>query len=402
MKLINFKIWGGLLVFCLILSCTSNTKKIENVNQGKLTATMQLSEVQTKRIILDTNTAPKPQYIQIYKDINNLLNLTFLNTYNNSIYFYNYQTSAFLKKISYDKKGPDGIEMPLGYHIKNMDSIYVFNYINLELLIANDKSKVLGKIPLTENQDFKKSSSQSLYYSQFLPETSNPFLETSKELLLPAQYIRTIPDSLISKIKFLERVNLKTNELTLNDTYPASLYGKNYNWDDETFTEVFGELHPDGDKLIYSFPISHELYITKIGSEQYKTVYGGSNFAGTILSIDKKPNKTTRENLIQHIASQDLYAAIKYDKYRKVYYRFLRRAIPNATIKTQIKEKPITVIILDSNFAYLGETTIGTSEDWHWQNSFVTQEGLNIEFIDKKDVNEASLNFKIFVPKKIK
>jgi len=401
MKCINLKIYY-LLFFLLLLSCTSNTNKIENRKKGKLQESMELAEILTKSIALDSNTSPKPQYIQIFKDENGLQNLTFLNTFNNSIYFYNYKTSEFIKKITYDRNGTDGIEMPLGYHIKNMDSIYIYNYSNLELLITNSKSKVLKKISLIGNHNFKESSKVLLYYPQFFPGTSNPFIETDKELLLPAQYPRTISDSLLSKIKFLQRVNFKNNEVAFNNFYPSSLYGNNYNWDDEIFTKVFAEIHPNGNKLIYSFPVSHNLYITTVGSDEYKVIYGGSNFARTITSIDKKVKENTREKIGQHIASQDLYGAIKYDKFRKVFYRFLRKGIPNASVHMQIKKQLIAVIMMDSNFNYLGETVIGASEEWNWQNTFVTEEGINIEYLDSKDISEENINFKIFIPKRIK
>ena len=44
------------------------------------------------------------------------------------------------------------------------------------------------------------------------------------------------------------------------------------------------------------------------------------------------------------------------------------------------------------------ETGRGTGEDWQWENSFVTKEGLNIEYIDDKDLSEMYMTFKTFVP----
>ena len=55
---------------------------------------------------------------------------------------------------------------------------------------------------------------------------------------------------------------------------------------------------------------------------------------------------------------------------------------------------------MDEYFNYPGETVIGTGEDWYRQNSFVTKEGLNIEFIEK-DPEEKYLTLKIFTIKKI-
>ncbi|EOR95313.1 hypothetical protein ADIARSV_1508 [Arcticibacter svalbardensis MN12-7] len=55
---------------------------------------------------------------------------------------------------------------------------------------------------------------------------------------------------------------------------------------------------------------------------------------------------------------------------------------------------------MDKNFKYLCETNIGNGEDWNWQNSFVTKEGLNVEYTGNKN-DESHLTLKIFNLKKI-
>jgi hypothetical protein len=67
-----------------------------------------------------------------------------------------------------------------------------------------------------------------------------------------------------------------------------------------------------------------------------------------------------------------------------------------ATLSTPLGEKPVIVIIMDEQFNYLGETLIGTGKQWNWENSFVTEDGLNIEYIDDNDTEEEYLNLKIF------
>jgi hypothetical protein len=94
-----------------------------------------------------------------------------------------------------------------------------------------------------------------------------------------------------------------------------------------------------------------------------------------------------------------MYSAIKYDRFNKVYYRFLLSGIPATVNRAMEKEKPISIIIMDENFNYMGETTIGTCKDWYWQNSFVTKEGLNIEYLEK-NIDEEYLILKIFTLKK--
>ncbi len=395
----NFKLLSIYLSLLILAACNTRIVKIKNEKKEQLNAICQMESNDTKKILLDSVTAPKPQYIQVIEDSTGVRQLTFLNTYDNSIYFYDYNSLQFLKKITWNKSGPDGIQGCKGYYIKNMDSIYIYNMPFTEIVHTNSKGKILGKISMRGRKELKD---WPLYYPQYYPQTVNPFIETGGKLILTGQYFPSIPDSIITRFRFSAQIDIKSNEINFRHIYPAQLYGSGYNWEGGLFTEVFPELHPDGDKVIYSFPVTHELYIAKIEADTYRKIYAGSNFAETIYSIDRKvPRKTPAELILVHWARQDMYAAVIYDKYRKVYYRFLRKGIPNATIRTRKEEKPITVIIMDEKFNYLGETVIGTGEEWYWENSFVTQEGLNIEYIEK-DFEEVFLTLKIFTIKKIK
>ena len=81
------------------LSCSNKTAEINNPKKGALIKSKILKQIETKKITLDSVTAPNPEFIQIYQDSSNTPKLTFLNSYNNSIYVYNYKDLSFLKKI---------------------------------------------------------------------------------------------------------------------------------------------------------------------------------------------------------------------------------------------------------------------------------------------------------------
>lgn len=385
------------IVIFLLTACTSNTAKIKNEKRGQLKASIKIEVSDEKKIKLDENSAPKPIYTQLFTALDGERYFTFLNEYNNSIYFYNYNTLTFDKKITWEKNGPNGVASLKAYHIKSLDSIYLYNKRVLEFILSNSKSEVLSKTSLCDNK--LKDPKWGFKYPQYNPQTVIPIIATGNELILNGFFFGSIPESILSKFNFTARINFKTNQLKFSNTYPPSLYGYNYNWEGELFTEVFSDLHPDGDKLVLSFPVSHDLYLADLNDGKYKKIYGGSNFANTICSLNKNPKNTTDKEIMSRIIQQDEYTAIKYDKYRKVYYRFLLKSIPNATIRTNWKEKPIAIIIMDEKFNYLGETVIGTGKEWNWQNSFVTEEGLNIEYIEKS-FDEVSLTLKIFTLKK--
>ncbi|MDR1258032.1 MAG: DUF4221 domain-containing protein [Tannerellaceae bacterium] len=378
------------LSIAMLVSCTDRVATIKNEKAGKLVATHQLTAVAEKRIFLDDDTAPQPPYMQMIEDVPGMRILTFLNPHNQSVYLYDYDTERYIKKISYEKEGPDGILNPAGYYIKNMDSIYVYNMPLIELVLTDSAAHVKDKISF-----YNKEPDWALYNPQYLFSTTCPMINTGNRLVLPGMVPFSFPDTLIDKFRFTTHIDLGTGRIEYHNTYPEKLYGHNYNWNDVVFTQAYPALSPTGE-IIFSFPVSHNLYVTKPGTDDYTTVYAGSNVARTIRSIDREQRGTPSELIWVSYLQQDTYSAILYDPWRHVYYRFMEQGIPDATTATQAKEKPIIIILMDELFNYMGETAIGTGSEWNWKNSFATEEGLNIEYIDNKDLDEAYLNFKIF------
>jgi hypothetical protein len=350
-----------------------------------------------KSFYLDDNTAPKSPYIQIYEDSSGVRMLTLLNQYTNSIYFYNYETASYIKNIVYDKEGPHGILQIEGYYIKNEDSIYLYNRPLIEIALTDSKSHVNNRYILRS-----EVPNWPLYYPQYMLNTICPFIEINGKLILTGINPYSISDSLINKFKFTASIDIKNGQIEYHYTYPKDLYGSNANWDDPLYMQAYPELSHTGE-IIHSFPMSHNIYLTKWGSESSRKVYAGSNVAKTIHSIDAVPHRMSEKTIVTHYLQQDLYKAIRYDPYRKVYYRFMLQGIPDASLGTSVEKKPVVIIIMDEQFNYLGESIIGTGEEWNWKNAFVTHEGLNIEYIEDitKDLNETYLNLKIFKIEKL-
>ena len=121
-------------------------------------------------------------------------------------------------------------------------------------------------------------------HPQFIPRTAIPFIKAQDELLLPGYYTAFIPKSVIFHFKFTGRINLKTNDVNFSYLYPEPLYGNNNNWPGWGFTDVFVDYNIDGNLLIFSFPVSHDLYISNLKSEKYSKVYAAV-LAVTLLEL---------------------------------------------------------------------------------------------------------------------
>ncbi|WP_396603273.1 DUF4221 family protein [Algibacter sp. R77976] len=384
-------------------SCSNNTNELKNPKAGELKKIKTLKQINIKEFSLDSITAPNPAYIQIYKDSVNDLNLTFLNSYNNSIYFYNYRDLSLIKKVSFPKEGPNGILKPAGYFIKNLDSIYIYNRALLEIIIANDNSEISNKISLIGNEKFNDLN-WIRNYPQYDPKTVIPILRINNNLYFTGFYADFIPDELIKDSKHTAIINMKTNIIDFTHTYPKELYGNYYNWGDSFFNKVYPIYNTNKKALIYSYPVSHFVYQQDLSTNKTSKIYAGSNFARTITSFNDPATtkrRVPRNKINLKLNQQDFYGGILHDKWRRLYYRFTLKAIPNATIKTNYKKKKVAVIIMDEDYNYLGETVLGAWRNWNWENSFVTEDGLNIEYLDHHNLDEISLTFKIFQPKDI-
>lgn len=387
-----------LLVLVLLIACSSHhVVRIENEQKGKLTSIYDLRISDSLQFRLDTETAPKSEYIQLYQDGSNVY-LTLLNAYNNSIYIYDYKNNNFLERISFEKEGSDGILGIEGYYIKNMDSIYIYNKLLMEIVLADSAGSVKEHIPL----GIRVQSDWTNHYPQFDFSTVCPLFEKSGKLIISGFTPFSIEKSFLENFRYTAYMDMNSKQVEFYHVYPMDLYG-DVNWDDPFFMQIFYAISPDN-KMVHSFPISHNLYINEFGSDAVATVYGGCNVASTISSIDwdlTKSQKIPTESLLIHYLEQDLYGAILYDSWRKVYYRFMQKGILNATTKNAINEKQIILILFDDKFNYLGEKNIGNGVNWYIPNAFVTEKGLNIQYIDQSDMEEEYLKFKIFTMSKI-
>ena len=381
--------------FCL--SCKTHRVKIENENKGKLIASVSLETKEEKKFSLDDSTASTPEYSQLYIDHNGKRFYTFLNNYTNYIYFYDYSTTNFCKKKCWREYGTPVALKLKAYYIKSLDSIYLFKISPHEIVSTNEDGQIFHRTNLLLNP---KDRDCFTHYPQYLPLSGIPFIETKDKLYVNGFYFGIMSKSFIKDFKFTASLDFRSNQLEFIHSYPEELYGNQANWCSYLLTQVYSALQPDGNGLVLSFPISHNLYISDLKSSEYKKRFGGSNFASTITSLNENKENTTQEIALQHFIENDIYTSILYDKFRKVYYRFLLKASHKDSNCQSFKDKLVVIIIMDENFKYLGETTIGRWENWNWQNSFVTSEGLNVEYKDK-DPKEAYLTLKIFTLKKI-
>ena len=185
-----------LLALLLSVACSGNGGSVKNEFKGKLTATKQLVKTGEKRFQLDTDTKVKPPYIQIYTDRAGGNQLTFLNPRKNSIYFYDYSDTAYVKQIVFEREGADAILSAGAYYIKSPDSIYVFNRPMIEVALSDSLGRVHNRVTFLDKNDKEWAS----HNPQYLLSTVTPLMLVDNHLLLPG--LAPFPEMLADRENF--------------------------------------------------------------------------------------------------------------------------------------------------------------------------------------------------------
>jgi hypothetical protein len=172
------KFFLSFIVLVVVISC-SESNEVVNKEQKKYNNKCKLEFVGIKQFPLDEESSYNLEYVSIIDDSTELF--SFLNTYNNSIYLYDYKNSVFLRKIKYEKEGPNGVLNIQGYLYLNDDSIFVYSYNNKILYLTNSKAQVLEKFKLYESIDYDKTS--IIYPAPFL-RTVSPLKKLGNNVIL--------------------------------------------------------------------------------------------------------------------------------------------------------------------------------------------------------------------------
>lgn len=379
---------------CLIISmltlvmigCVRNQVTMDNGNEGKMKNNIKMEEIATKIFHLDSCSAPRPTYMH-YAGNDSCRELTFLNEYNASIYKYDYDSgdSIGMLKLPIDIKN---IVNPRGYVFISDSVCGILDTSQMKLFIYDSYNNAI----LTE-YDLKgdKKTTWPRFYPQYYPTTANPLMYENGKIKICGQSFTSLKNDNINKFKIETSIDLDTHSIIYQTEYPEEIYGNDANWEGGLQTSVYVTSLPDDTKL-YSFPPSHDVLVAKRANYEWK--YGGSNNAKTIRSIDKPLKKTTNKDMVENYICQDMYGPLLYDENRDLIYRYITYSLSTTKAKDNPLDKNVGIIVMDNELNYIGEVLLGSGHNWNVNNSFVTKEGLNIEYINSQD-DEDILTLKI-------
>ena len=364
-----------------------------SVKEERQIPIIRVAEAETLVFPLDDSTVENMEHLQYFQRNDSNI-LAFTNEYDNSIVFYDYNSSKYLNRISYDKEGRNGIGSVFAFCYVNEDSIYHFHYNLSTLFRTNSKGKVLEKHLI---QVFPNPSPDSLFLAPTLfPRPQSPMRLVGNEMLIPGFLIAEVEGENDKNRPVMTYFNLITHGVRHSDCYPSMYHNSNWGGD-MTWRAVKYTMSPNGE-FVLSFPADHNIRVRKQGEVDYKEYYAGVGDGYEIEPIEDKVvnfKSISPEMIRNHYIRNLTYDGIYYDKYREVYYRIAKLPDSDIDIHKRPIRKPIEVVVLNKDFQIIGKAALPSYKYWI-SHAFVGEKGLHIQI---QSENEDELVFKTFVVK---
>jgi len=354
-----------LTCFLLFISYSCNNNK-KNDYFYKL----EISE--DKIFQLDSETVQETNLIQLLVQNDTLL-FTFANEYDNSIVLYDYLSNRFISKIKFEKEGPNGVGHITSYYYHSYDSIYIFNQWLEKIFLLNHQAKKQNEFVFNVRTHISSELSPPSPY----PLTVAPIQKISDILIFPGIQVSN-DDNTFRPSTIL--YNLNTNDIKFVNNLPKLYKSMNwghpivYNYANTTFNK---------NKIILSLGADHNITVYDIEKDENKTFNAATKHYSDIKSFHL-PENTDFQAMNDHYMSNLCYRNILFDCYRNVYYRFACLPHPNYNKEDKYLRRPISVIILDSEFNIVGETLLPEFEYLILQ-TFVSPDGLQIQILSDDD-----------------
>lgn len=368
------------LCLALLSSCGEGT--VRNTQANNFTDQCSIVKTGEKVFPVDDNTSTEISYLQyIHNDTLPMFSL--LNTYTNSIYLYNAETSILLDTITFDKEGTHGVGKIQGYYYHNDDSIFTYAYGYGRAFLANRQGKVTQKYDLFNPDELLNDTTQ--FRALPYPESRVPILYKGEQLILTGGF-------------FAETSMEKSNNTFVTNIYDVTkkkgFYANSYPEQYQKYEWCGGFFYRQPSISLYSdstlllgFPADHRLRLYNLQNGEQTHFYAGSKKIKEI-----EPLRTSKEFMVERpneeirnwYYSQPSYEGVFADPYKHLVYRIARLPNPNQK-RHSFNVKPVVIIVLDEQLKYIGEELLPEGLQYDTFNSYVSPEGFHIHIRNPKD-----------------
>lgn len=360
-----------------------------NSRQSNVSYETVVTESAPYRFHLNDSTSQIANYIQVIDD-GDSLRLMYLNMPGRSLCFFDFSDYEEKEQIHLEPQGPDAVDLPNagGVFYNSPDSIFIYDYWAKSFSVVNFDGKISQKISIDDFSNLAGCTPQ-------LRATSlSPLTVVGDKIILGGHPVYGVADiSNPGTVQTMTLVDTARKTLTSFAEYPGEYKSvSSDNWNPFLYL-VPDFCVVDENKVIVSFPASDSIRVYDLTTLEYNTYFAGSDKS---FKIKEAKSSTSSDHLYGGYA----YKGIKYDRWNDVYYRVLiRPALPEIKIadyKGMNVPRPISIIVLDSDFNKIAENDF---DDYHGSfiHMFVSPRGLSIHsYSDDDDY----LTFRTFTPHK--
>lgn len=163
------------------------------------------------------------------------------------------------------------------------------------------------------------------------------------------------------------------------------------NWGGGIYRWGYSCLNASQDKIIYSFPILHELVCYDFSDQQVETFYAGSRYIESIQAYSRnKIKEPSGQEQFNYFLNNNSYSAIIYDPYRKCYYRVAETSVISTPT---LYFKQNSIIVLNEKLEKIGETQLPLQ---YGTTLLVCPDGLLIPYITQGQSVDDTLKYHVF------
>jgi hypothetical protein len=382
----KYLIYSLSLLFAVGLFCACETHNKESKNENSYELVLRDSAY----ITVDSITSFIRNDLQYIK-VGEREYIFLLNKKINAIQVYDWQSKQMLKRIYLEKEGPNGVGEVSYIFAQSLDSIFALTSYAYKVSLVNAEGKVLQKYSLlNKTVKFDEAKGYTPVFSAndyaALPMGGvNAMFVANNEL-----YMGCVPDiSPFTKEHYKRgllgmKINLATKQLTYFMPFPQ-IYQDNMFFPLQ-YLNTASCYNKAKNILIYSFPCDDKVYEMDLNTGTVVPRLTSSTYFKKIeifsSNPEEDPNRARKE--FDFAISHAHFERIRYDPYRKIYYRNL--LLPNSKKKDRNDWHPFVIsnyVILDENFQTLGEVQlpehVGTSY------YFVNEEGLFLQGLSRNE-----------------
>ena len=322
--------------------------------------------------------------VQVYPT-NDPKYLLFFHSTGNYISIYDLKTEELANEIHFEFEGPKRVPRSINYaYTHNFDSIFLFDPLPQQIYLVDSAGNNIDQFDL---------QLEDMHYT--FPNGTHPPYFNKGTLFLPTypSPMENATSSDYGLVEFdIDRKSLGTKY------YLSKKYDEGF-WDKHSYRNAVFTYNEDTDAIIMSFPNDEYIYVKEAQGNKSKHFAGSSEMKTLKPLANELYNDDGKTFRMQ--AEQGFYSGLKYDRWRKVYYRFAYKPISKFADRSTLGENA-SIIILDNEFEIIGESPIN-AKTYSFGISFITEEGLyffNNSKYEKED--DSQFSFDLFKLKNAK